>query len=144
MADKPTTPSTKDKVSLELAEAEFEKFLDAMDIDADPRGMSDEDRAGFDNSKRTFIRAVQRGALVFNDSGLPVFTPQRSKSTEPITFYEPTGATLMAIDQAKKNADVSKTFKVLAETTKTTPKTFSAMALADVNVCTAVLGLFMG
>jgi hypothetical protein len=147
MTEKQSTTETKrDKISAEVAEMEFDKFVDAMDIDVDPVGMNDEDRAGFNNAKRTFLRAVRCGSLIVNDNGEPVFTPQRakSKSDGPITFYEPTGATLMQVDQAKKDADVSKTFKVLGEMTKTTPKTFSNLALPDVNVCSAVLGLFMG
>lgn len=135
---------TEYKISVELAELELDGFAKAMDLDLDPSGKSDEDKADMLDSKRTVIRAIRKGSVVI-EGGLPTFTPQRSEDTTPVTFYEPTGATLMAIDKARAGEDVSKTFKVLVDLTKTTtPKTFAKMKLNDVKVCVAIMGLFMG
>lgn len=133
-----------DKISSEIAEKEFQRFADDMDLDLDPTAMNDEDKESLTDSRRRMVRAIQDGSMIINSSGLPEYTPRRSKRDTPITFYEPTGASLLAIDQAKRNADVSKTFKILAEITKETPALFSALMVSDVKVCTAVLGLFMG
>lgn len=146
MTEKKIPAVRESKISFELAEHEFEKFAEAMDLDVDPVGMSDEDKVGLLEAKRVFVKAVQSGALIVDDEGQPVFTPQRpgSKVKDPITFYEPTGATLMEIDKAKSGADVSKTFKVLGNLTKTSTARFSGLMYSDLKVCTALMGLFMG
>ena len=41
-----------------------------------------------------------------NEDGEPVFAPQRTNDAELLTFHEPTGASLMAVDRKKKNEEV--------------------------------------
>lgn len=130
------------KVATEVAEAEFSRFIEAMDLDVDPKDWSDEDKKSFEDTKRKVIRAMERGDLVINDDGLPVFTPTMG-NREPFTFHEPTGTTLMAIDQAKKGANVSAAFKMLADMTQTDATRFSKMANRDLKVCQALQALFL-
>lgn len=132
------------KISDDFAEQEFARFTDTMDIDTDSKGMNDEDRKGFEASKRTVLRAIKSGAMVINDDGLPQYTPQRSKDTTVITFHEPTGANLMAMDQAREGANMTKMNKVLGEITKTTPARMAGLKYYDYNVCSSVLSLFLG
>lgn len=127
-------------VALEVAEQEFERFLESMDLQFDLKAMDDDDRKGFEVNKARFLKAVQRGSLVVNERGEPVYRPTAG---DAITFREPTGATLMAIDSVKKGHDVAKSFAVLAEMTRTPRDVFAKMVQRDLNVCQAVLILFL-
>lgn len=133
-----------EKLDLETAEAEFNRFADIMDLDVDPDTMTDEDKDSLSEHRRRLVKTLQNGALVINDLGEPVFTPRRSDNKEPVNFYEPTGESLMSMDRKKKNADISKTFAILGSMTKTNPKRFSSMKYGDLKVCSSILGLFMG
>lgn len=128
-------------VDREVAEQEFERFADAMDLDVDPAGMDDDDRRGFEREKRIFLRAVQAGRLVVDEAGQPVYTP---KGGEPITFYEPTGATLMEMDRVKQGKAMKQTSVLLAAMTKQSPPRFANMKLRDYKVCQAIMAFFMG
>lgn len=128
----------------EAAEAEFDRFVDAMDIDADPTDMSDEDKKGLQQSRRTVVKAIMNGSLMIEADGTPVYTPRRSKDVTPIRFREPTGADLMEMDKAKAGADINKTFKILAAITSTSPARFANLVMSDLNVCSAVMVLFTG
>lgn len=133
----------KECVSAEVAEAEFERFVEAMDLDVDPKGMDDEDRASFTSAKRRFVAAVQAGRLTVDEKGRPVFTPSMG-TTDPITFNEPTGASLMAMDQKKRGHEIGKLFAAIADMTGQPVVRFSKMAKRDLNVCIAIGGLFLG
>jgi hypothetical protein len=130
------------KVAAEVAEQEFARFVETMELDVEPKGWTDEDKQSFLESKRRIVEAMERGQLIVDEEGRPVYTP-RVGNTEPITFYEPTGADLMAIDQAKKGATISAAYKVLAAMTKTDGVRFAKMANRDLKVCQAVQALFL-
>jgi hypothetical protein len=133
----------EDKVCLEVAEVEFNRFVELMDLDCDEKSMGDEDRQGFTEQKEKLIKAICKGSLVVNEEGEPIFTPQRTKDAKPITFYEPTGASLMAMDRKKKTEDVAKLYATMADMTRTDSKTFAKMKNADLKVCMAITTLFL-
>ena len=134
----------KSLVAKEVAEQDFNRFADSMDLDIDPVGMDAEDKKGFEQQKDRIIAAIQSGSLVINDSGEPVFTPQRTKGADAITFYEPTGASLMAMDRKKKTEDIGKLYASMGEMTRTHASTFSKMKMPDLKVCMAITTLFLG
>lgn len=131
------------KVSLEVAEKDFERFIEEMDIDADVSSMDEEDLKSFNVEKSKIIKAIVKGSLIISEEGFPVFTPVRTVDSKPITFYEPTGASLMAMDKRKKNEDFSKFYNVLADITKTDPSTFAKLKMSDLKVCIAIGTLFL-
>jgi len=133
-----------DKVAKEVAEAEFERFAEAMDLDVDTSIMDEDDRKGFDLQKNRIVSAIRSGAMVVNEDGEPVFTPQRMKDAGTITFHEPDGAALMAMDRKKKSEDIGKLYATMGAMTGTTAKTFSGMKMADLKVCMAIATLFLG
>jgi hypothetical protein len=133
------TPA-ENTIAQDVAEDEFQRFADGMDLDVDPTGLSDEDKSSLEDSKRRVIRAMMKGSLVSNEKCEPVFTP---KSGKAITFYEPDGATLMATDMKKKGHDMAKTYAAMAAMTKENPTRFSSMPGRDLKVCTAIFALFM-
>lgn len=133
-----------DKVAKEVAEEEFNRFVECMDLDVDPADMDEDDRKGFVQQKDRVIAAIQSGALVISDKGEPTYTPQRTNDVEPITFYEPTGASLMAMDRKKKTEDIGKLYAAMGDMTKTHANVFSKMKMADLKVCMAITTLFLG
>jgi hypothetical protein len=133
----------KDLVVEEVAEQEFIRFVDAMDIDVDPEGMDEEDRKGFVQQKTKIVSAIKSGALVINDNGEPVYTPVRTNDATPITFFEPTGASLMAMDRKKKTEDIGKFYAAMGDITKTSAGVFSKMRMSDLKICMAITTLFL-
>ena len=131
-----------DKVAREVAENEFNRFITSMDIDADPEDMDDDDFKGFNAQKNRVVKAIQKGSLLINEDGEPVFTPQCVDNANPITFGEPSGGTIMAMDG--KGKAVKDMFTVMGEITKTSAGYFGKMKMRDLKVCMAVATLFLG
>ena len=132
-------------VATEVAEAEFDRFAEGMDLDLDTSDMDAEDLTAFTKQKKRILKAIQKGALVFNDNDEAVYTPHRpaSKHKDPITFHERTGASLMAMDNKKKNHDVAKTYAVMADMCRVPAATFAGLAGEDGKVCEALYALLM-
>lgn len=133
-----------DKVAREVAEQEFDRFVDSNCLLLETPNMDKEDRDAVQEHRERIVVAIMAGSMVINDDGEPVFTPQRTKDAESLTFHEPTGASLMAMDRKKKNEDVGKLYATMGDMTRTDAKTFSAMKMADLKVCLAVTTLFLG
>ena len=133
------------KLSKDIALDEFDRWLEAMDIDDDPEGMTDDDIRAFENQKRKLVEAIRRGALVINEDGLAVYTPQneKSKNQDPLTFNERTGASVMAMDRHKKNHDVAKTYAIMAGMCGVHQKVFAGMVGIDAKICEAIFALLM-
>ena len=133
------------KVAADVAEAEFDRFAEGMDLDLDTTGMDAEDLTALTKQKKRILKAIQIGSLVINDSDEAVYTPhrERSKHKDPITFHERTGASLMAMDGKKKGHDVAKTYAVLADMCKLPAAVFAGLSGEDVKVCEALFALLM-
>jgi hypothetical protein len=130
-------------VAREVAQAEFERFCESMDLDVDTSRMDEDDLKGFDEAREVMLRAIERGRMVIDEKGQPVYTPQ-SGSLKSITFREPTGANFMAMDGKKKGHDVARMFAVLAEMTGVDAKEFGKLAARDFKVCRTIVTLFLG
>lgn len=131
------------KIAEEVALAEFMKIAEAMDLDTDVEKMSEEAAGGFVELRRVLIRAIQRGSLVVDDKGQPVFTPQYDKNTEPLTFYAPDGAVFSSMDKKKQSEPVAKKYTAMGGMTKTSAARFNAMDARDLKICQALYLLFL-
>lgn len=134
-----------DKIALEVAEQEFGRFVDEMDLDLDTSQMDAEDLTAFNKQRNRIVRAIQSGHLIINENGEPVYTPWRasSKIKEPITFRERTGASLMAMDGKKKGHDVTKTYAIMGDMCGVHPNVFAGLSGPDIKVCEAIFALLM-
>lgn len=128
------------KVTKEVAEAEFDRFMEAMDLESAPVHKDDEDRESFESAKYELVNSIMHGNLVFEDDVL-MLTPKGGG--DAIRFPEPDGKTIIAMDQAKKGHDQARMFKLLAQLTKSTEVRFHAMKRRDLRVCEAILQLFL-
>jgi len=135
----------EEKIDIETAEKEFDRFGEGMDLDFDIGKMDDEDKNAFNKHKNRIISSIQKGHLVINQNDEAEYTPFRpgSKHKEAIIFHERTGASLMAQDGKKKNADVAKTYAVMGDMCKVAPKVFAGLAGADIKTCEAIFALLM-
>lgn len=131
------------KVDRETAEAEFDKFVDAFDLQLDPKLMSEEVLQLSEEAKERFIKAVQKGSLIVEDDGTPVFMPVRSRNKDSLKFHEPEGSALKEMDKAKKDHNNAKMFNLMSNLTKVPASRYAAMAKSDLNVCLAITLLLM-
>lgn len=134
------TETKPNVVGVDVIEAEITRFAEGMDLDLNPKGLDDEDKASLEDALRRVRRAMAAGRLVIDAECQPVFTPTDGKK---IVFYEPTGASLMAADQKKKGHDMAKTYAAIGDMTQENPSRFAALPGRDVKVCTALFALFM-
>lgn len=135
-----------DKIAREVAEQEFDRFAESMDLDLKESGLDDDEVEDLHKLKNILVEAIQKGSMVINDDGEPVYTPVRGDEDyrKPITFHEPTGASLMAMDRKKKNEDIGKLYSAMGEITKLPAARFARMKMRDLKVCMAVTQLFLG
>ncbi len=130
-------------VALEVAEQDFERFVEMMDLDLDTKEMTDDDEKAFNRQRNRLIKSITNGSLVIDDEGIPTYTPRRSANKDAITFFEPDGSTLLSTDRKTSNQRVGMLYVSMAEMTKTTPARFSKMKAPDLKVCTAIYTLFL-
>ena len=136
----------KERIAIdrEVAEAEFDRFVEAMDLDLDPSTMDKEDGADFTRLRDSMVRAIEKGAVLIHETtGEPIFLPTKDLGHDTITFYEPTGASLMATDGKGKHADVRKMFAMMSDMTRTSPGTFASMPSRDLKICQNIVTLFL-
>jgi len=144
--DQGATASEKpdSKINAEFADREFYRFCDLMDLDVDDSKLDEEEAKSLADLKTVVTDAVMAGSLVFNDDGEPTYTPQRSDDVNPITFKEPTGATMTAMDRKKQGEDAGKLFATMAQLSGVGAKTFVNMKNKDLKVLMALVTLFLG
>jgi len=128
----------------DVAEAEFNRFTEKMDLDVNTEGMSADDKRDFTLQKDRLVRCIMEGSLTIDEDGQPTYTPQRAGGdVNAITFYEPTGASYIAMDRKKVGEDMGKLFATMADITQTSSGLFSKMKNADLKVCMSITTLFL-
>lgn len=130
---------TEFKLPADVAEQEFERMCDAMHVDIDMTGESQENIDGFNDIKRKVIKALMTGSLTLTDDGRPVYRTDAGKTME---FQQVTGAVLMSMDRVKKGEDTKKMFTVISELTGggVSP---SALGVRDIKILFALVSLFL-
>lgn len=132
------------KISRDVAEAEFQRFLDCMRLNFTTEGLDAEDRTQVELHKKRFVNAVMDGRLVVDQKGIPTYTPRDSADKDPITFPQPKGGDFMQADLHKKNHDITKGMAIMAAATHQPLERYRDMEWSDFRVCQAISGLYMG
>lgn len=134
----------ENKIAREVAEKELERFLAAMDIEdhVDEEGLDKEEVRAIRKMKRIVIRALEKGRLVIDDDGLAVYTTVSLKEPVTLTFRRPNGAAFLS--GGDEETAVASGFRVLAEMTGVSVKTFATMGYNDLEVLQSIAKLFFG
>ncbi len=130
------------KVAREVAEAEFIRFCDAMDVDYNTDRMTDEDSKDFNESKGLLLDALQIGVLEIDSDGMAVVYPKKG-DIKQIKFNELCGADYVAMDNKKDTQSFAKMFAMMGSITKLPPATFSKLKKFDAKVCLSIAKLFL-
>lgn len=135
-------------VSEEIARQELQRFFEAMDIDIEESELDDDDNQQLE----LLLKNLRSGHLVIDQDGQPVYR-LKTGDGQAITFYEPTGASYMAMDkrtvrkadQGKEVVDpaAAKMFRLMADMTRTNVALFANMKNRDLKVCTAIATIFL-
>jgi len=108
----------------------------------DPVSLDDDDKKALAAQKNLILHAIMDGRLVLDGECQFVYTPVTGVR-EPLTFHEPTGASLMASDNVAAGKSVTKQFRALADITRSTVQRFATMKNRDLEVCNAIIALFL-
>lgn len=130
------------KVAREVAEVEFIRFCDAMDVDYNTDRMTDEDAKDFNESKGLLLDALQIGVLEIDSEGMAVVYPKKG-DIKQIKFNELCGADYVAMDNKKDTQSFAKMFAMMGSITKLPPATFSKLKKFDAKVCLSIAKLFL-
>lgn len=137
---------SEEKVALEAAELDFERFAKEFDLDTNIKNMSEEDAESFEGQKGKIVRAIMSGHAVVDDQGNIIYTLKRPKedgALKELTFKVPDGDVFSVMDKHKEGKNVHKMNSALAVITKQTPQTFVNMNAIDVKFTQAVASLFL-
>lgn len=132
-------------VSTEVAEAEYERFCDLMDLDIDVDGLDEDDQKELEDKKRVLVKAICKGHLTVSDAGEPTVRLKIPvDEVSEITFHEPDGSTILVTDKVRKDRSAAKLFEVMANLTGQPAHVFGKLKMRDMRVCQAVTTLFLG
>jgi hypothetical protein len=131
-------------VAKEVAEEEFARLCDALDLDLE--GFDDDEQEKFDGIKHDVVRAIERGRVTVDQEGQVTIQLKRPVGeVGAITFTRPTGASLMAIGDSRKKNEVEKLLLLMADLSGQPSVVFTRMDyLADGKLCQKVVSLFLG
>jgi len=126
------------KIAQEVAENEFDRFVDAMDLEIEPDLMGEDEANAFEKQKRRIVRAIERGTLIIDEQGYAIYTPVHTTLDKPLRFSQFNGAALTATDGKKRDARASQLHAMMGQMTKVGPNTFTKMQGIDTKVCMAL------
>lgn len=132
-------------IDQETAEAEFERFVDAWEIDGEVETMNEESRDGFEQHQRTIVRAIKQGRLLFDDEArATIKLPNTTEWAESeLTLKVPTGAAMLKWDNYKEGKNVHKMNAMLGAMSGKNPAVFPKIDARDLKPAMAVATLFL-
>lgn len=134
--------NAEEKMSAEVAEAEFQRWAAAMRLDLDQTGLSADDIQSLEQNKRRLVKALRSGSLVIDDSGQAVYSPGTA-GMKPLTFVKPTVVELLALDEHKHDQPIHKIQNIVAVITRTPRGVISKFDLQDYGDCKAIVGFLL-
>lgn len=128
------------KIAREVAEQEFEKWCEAMDVEID--GLTTEEIEGMAPHRRIIVNAISKGAATVDEAGKLSYKTHRTAEPQDYTFGEISGATLVSMEKA--NLGHARIFVVLSEITGRPAGEFRKMTGRDLSLMESVFILLMG
>lgn len=125
-----------------VARAEFARFCDLFDLNIDE--MDEEDQESFEKHALKIRRRIMKGRMSVDDDGqLTVVLKAPVRGVESVTFYEPKGSALLALDKAKKDRNIDALQHAVVAMTRTSKELLKGMHGADVKTCQEIVVLFI-
>jgi hypothetical protein len=115
------TASAKSVIDRETAEAEFERYCDANEIDCDMDGMNDDEKKDFEPIKKRFIKACMQGRAKVDGMDLEYTVSKFSKPPfcgQKITVKRSGGQSYMGMDGYKDTHSIHKIHGFLSAMTR--------------------------
>lgn len=128
------------KIAEEVAAVEFDRMCDANRVDRDVGKLDKKELKSWNETRAQIIADICRGQLVIDAEGRPIYTPESGK---PLTFNQPTGATMMALETYPKGKNIANTVAAMADMTRAGRGEFSKMNARDFKACSRIAGLFL-
>lgn len=133
------------KIAYEVAEAEFDIFALAWDLDTEVETMTEEDSEEYATAKRKIVRQIVGGRLSVNEDGNLVYTLfEPVGSLTKLTIKRPRGAAYVRMDKAKEGKTITKFIHLMSAATGQISTIFSRMDGVDMKFLQAVYSLFLG
>jgi len=126
-------------VDRETAERDFDRMVAAMRVMMKSFGDENEQRDK-EADREAIIYQIMLGNASVDDEGRLSYTTGEG---DTLTFKKPKGAAMAAIDRVKETKKVAQGYAILAELTGKAPVFFVNLDQYDVNVCLAVMTLFL-
>lgn len=134
-------------IDSETAEAEFNNFCDAWEIDNDESGMKEDEISDFNKQKNTILKAIKLGRLCLNEDETLTYTISKTKNPnkngKELTISRPQGDAYLAMDRYKDGQGAHKFNAVLARMTNHAVEYFSDFDGIDLKPLQAVAILFL-
>lgn len=133
-----------DKDKSEVAEAEFERFIDAWEIDADVDTMSLEDAKSFEQQKRKIIIQLKRGRARVTENGDILYELKKPVGrVSEITLTYGHGASYWDMDKARGEKYIAKLNHYICDAIGQANSVLLKMSSIDVKFIYGVYGLFL-
>lgn len=133
-------------VSKEMAEHEFERFLDIWDIDAELKESSMETQDQFEKQRDRFIKELCSGNVSINDEGHVFYKlkyPKAEGSLTSLTF-KAEKANKAIMDKFKEHELLKKTSAYVGTLTEQPPRTYLNLDSRDQKFPEVIVALFLG
>lgn len=140
------TENSVEKISREVAEHEFQRFLEIWDVDPILKGGSVESLEEFEAQKNLFIRELCKGYVTVNDEGHICYKlkyPKEDSSLTSLTFKVEKGNKAV-MDKYKEKEAFKRTGALLGTLTEQPPQTYLNMDLRDQKFPEVIVALFLG
>jgi len=137
---------TGEKINIEMAEKEFERWAEAWDIYINEGSLNSEAMEELQQHKDRFINAIQKGRAVVSDDG-SLITYNLIEPVAQIDKVEmriPKGSAWIVMDKYKDKQLIHKMNAFMGEASKTNPKIFASMDGRDIKFFQSITAIFLG
>lgn len=129
------------KVGKDVAGEEFARLCAYHRIDIDEANMEGEEEiADFRKLRAAVVKAIMTGSLVVSAEGLATLHPV-TEGAKPLTFYRPTAATFMAMDDGK--GKIGQMVSALTDMTQSAKGSIAKLEAPDFHICSKLANLFL-
>jgi len=127
-----------------VAEAEFERFADAWELDTEIGTMPEEDAESFKTQKRKVLAMIKRDRAVVNEGGDIVYQLKRPVGRlKEITLETGAGASYWGMDKARGEKYIGKLNHYICDAVGIANSELLKMSSIDTKFLYGVYGLFL-